>query len=80
VPSLLLDSAVYNRQPFFSFTNPASRLVSRREWEGKEPLFYTTVLLLIFFALVRNTFRVTPPTFFRFFSAPPSSSGRLKSN
>jgi hypothetical protein len=56
VPSLLLDSALYNRQPYFSFTNPASRLISRREWEGKESLFYTTILLLIFFALVRNNF------------------------
>lgn len=54
--SLLSDSFVYNRQPYFSFTNPVKRLVAKRQWQGKEPLFYSTVALLIFFALVRNNF------------------------
>jgi hypothetical protein len=54
--SLLTDSSVYNRQPLFSFTNPVKRLAQKRTWQGKEPLFYCTVGLLIFFALVRNNF------------------------
>jgi hypothetical protein len=32
------------------------RLVQKREWQGKESLFYSTIALLIFFALVRNNF------------------------
>lgn len=54
--SLLSDSSLYNQQPYFSATNPVKRLVSKRSWQGKEPLFYSTVALLIFFALVRNNF------------------------
>jgi hypothetical protein len=54
--SLFLDSSIYNHQPYFSFTNPAKRLVQKRQWQGKEPLFYSTIALLIFFALVRNNF------------------------
>lgn len=54
--TLFLDSSVYNHQPCLTFTNPVKRLVSKREWQGKEPLFYSTVVLLIFFALVRNNF------------------------
>lgn len=54
--SLLLDSSRYNRQPYFSFTNPVMRLVQKREEQGKEPLFYSTIALLIFFAVVRNNF------------------------
>lgn len=55
-PSILLDSSIYNQQPFFSFTQPMRQTVSKREWEGKEAFFYTTLGLLIFFALVRNGF------------------------
>lgn len=55
--SFLLDSHIYNRQPLFSFTNATKRMVTEKEWQGKEPFFYATVLLLIFFALVRNGFR-----------------------
>src|SRR5215217_9046835 len=54
--SLFLDSSVYNHQPYFSFTNPVKRLTQERQWQGKEPLFYSTVVLLIFFALVRNNY------------------------
>ncbi len=54
--SFLLDSHIYNKQPFFKFTNPVKQLASKRHWEGKEPFFYATVALLIFFALVRNNF------------------------
>ena len=54
--SLLSDSSVYNRQPYFATTNPVKRLASKRSWPGREPLFYSTVALLIFFALVRNHF------------------------
>ena len=54
--TLFLDSALYNHQPYFTFTNPVKRLVQRRDGQGKEPLFYSTIALLIFFALVRNNF------------------------
>lgn len=54
--SLLADSSVYNQQPYFSFINPVKRLAEKRIWQGKEPLFYSTVALLLFFALVRNNF------------------------
>jgi len=54
--SLFSDSSLYNHHPYFSFTNPAKRLTEKRAWQGKEPLFYSTVALLIFFALVRNHF------------------------
>ena len=54
--SLLTDSAVYNNQPYFTFTNPVKRLAEKRQWQGKEPLFYSTVAILIFFALVRNNY------------------------
>lgn len=66
--SFLLDSNIYNRQPYFSFTNPTYRLVQKREWQGKEPFFYAVVALLIFFALVRNGFqRYTQDLFGLFF-------------
>lgn len=54
--SLLTDSSIYNQHPYFTFTNPVKRLASKRTWQGKEPLFYSTIGLLIFFALVRNNF------------------------
>jgi hypothetical protein len=54
--SLLSDSSVYNHHPYLSFTNPVKRLAEKRQWQGKEPVFYSTIALLIFFALVRNNF------------------------
>lgn len=66
--SFLLDSSLYNRQPYFQFTKPIRRLASERSWQGKEPFFYATVALLIFFALVRNGFqRYTQDLFGLFF-------------
>lgn len=55
--SFLLDSHIYNRQPYFSFTNGVKRVAAVRQWEGKEAFFYAIVALLIYFALVRNGFR-----------------------
>lgn len=54
--TLFLDSSRYSHQPYFSFTHPVLRLAQKRDWQGKESLFYSTVVLLIFFALVRNNF------------------------
>jgi len=54
--SLLLDTNIYARQPYFSFTNPEQRLVSARTEENKDAFFYITIALLIYFALVRNSF------------------------
>jgi hypothetical protein len=55
-PSFLLDSSIYNHQPFASFKNPVMQIAQEREWNGKETFFYASVLLLMFFALVRNGF------------------------
>lgn len=54
--SLFLDSSIYNHSAYFSFTHPVMRLASRRNWQGKESLFYSAIALLIFFSLVRNNF------------------------
>ncbi len=54
--SFFFDSALYNHQPYLNFRNPVMRLTSVKAWQGKEPLFYATIALLIFFALVRNNY------------------------
>ena len=42
--------------PFFTFTNPGKFAVTARRWEGKEPIFYSLIGLLLFFAILRNSF------------------------
>jgi hypothetical protein len=46
----------FSYQPYFRFTNPTRLTSTKKEWTGKEPLFYSMVALLIFFALIRNGF------------------------
>jgi hypothetical protein len=66
--SFLLDSSIYNRQPYFSFTNATQRMVTVKSWEDKDAFFYITIALLIYFALVRNGFgRYTKDLFGLFF-------------
>lgn len=50
------DTAIYAAHPFYRFTDPVKYAAPRRQWEGKESVFYALVALLLFFALVRNGF------------------------
>ena len=66
--SIFLDSNIYARQPYFSFTNAEQRIVTAKTWEDKDAFFYITIALLIYFALVRNGFnRYTKDLFGLFF-------------
>jgi hypothetical protein len=51
-----LDTVIYNHNPYFSFKKPLKQINTRREWEGKESVFYTVLFLLIFFAFAKNSF------------------------
>lgn len=44
------------QHPYFFFTNPQRFSVSRHRWTGKEAVFYSLIGLLLFFAILRNTF------------------------
>ncbi len=62
-----IDTVIYNRNPFFTFKNPVKQISERREWKGKEALFYTILLLLFLFALAKNTFPRYLDDIFRIF-------------
>lgn len=51
------DSIRFLNHRFFSFTNPVRYTITQREWHGKEGIFYSVIVLLIFFALIKNNFR-----------------------
>jgi hypothetical protein len=51
------DSFLYRKRPFYSFTDPVRYSISERHWQGKEVIFYSVVVLLIVFALIKNGFR-----------------------
>lgn len=53
---LKTDTPFFAHHPFFRFTNPMRYSVTIKKWSGKEAVFYGTIALLIFFALVRNAF------------------------
>jgi hypothetical protein len=46
----------FNDHPFFNFTDPVKLTISERRWVGKEAIFYSLIGLLVFFALIRNSF------------------------
>jgi len=50
------DSSKFKNHPYFQFTNPTRHFISIRQWEGKEAIFYTLIGLLIFFAIIKNSF------------------------
>jgi hypothetical protein len=52
----LPDSLLYGNHPFFRFTDPIRFPVVRRQWQGKEGVFYSIIGLLLFFAFIRNGF------------------------
>jgi hypothetical protein len=55
-PGYNSDSARFIGNPFFQFTNPTRHSISIKQWQGKEAIFYTLIGLLIFFALIKNSF------------------------
>lgn len=61
------DSIVFRTHPFYHFQNPVNKISTKREWNGKEPFFYITIALLIFFALIRNVFNKYLQDLFRLF-------------
>jgi hypothetical protein len=57
VQRLRFDSVLLSRHPFYKFKNPVRRMESVRvRSNGKEDLFYCSLGLLLFFALIRNGF------------------------
>jgi hypothetical protein len=50
------DSLRFAHHAFIVFTDPVSHIVSRRQPQGKEPIFYSIVALLLLFALLKNGF------------------------
>src|SRR5689334_9762660 len=51
------DTLLWSQHPYFSFTQPIRYSVTIKKWTGKETMFYSMILLLLFFALIRNSFR-----------------------
>lgn len=47
---------LFKAHPLFSFTQPTRYTVTARKWEGKEAIFYSLIGLLLFFAILRNSF------------------------
>jgi hypothetical protein len=45
-----------SNHPYFRFTDPVRLSSTKKEWTGKETLFYSMIALLLFFALIRNGF------------------------
>lgn len=50
------DSFLYQNRLFFSFTNPVRYTISEKPWQGREGVFYSIIVLLIVFALLKNSF------------------------
>ncbi|MCU7548520.1 DUF4271 domain-containing protein [Chitinophagaceae bacterium LB-8] len=63
----LVDTTVYSHNPFFSFKNPEKQISEKKIWRGKEALFYSILLVLIIFALVKNMFPRYLDDIFRIF-------------
>lgn len=53
---LQLDSPIYAHHPFFRFNNPMKYSITVKKWQGKEAIFYSIIVLLLFFALIKNSF------------------------
>jgi len=50
------DSFLYRKRLFFSFTDPIRYTISEKSWQGKEPIFYSIIGLLLFLAFAKNSF------------------------
>jgi hypothetical protein len=55
--SINSDSAKYLNRFYFRYTKPIRYSVTRRQWQVKEEIFYTTMALILFFAFIKNSFR-----------------------
>lgn len=61
------DSLVFTKNPFYHFANPIRQISSTKKWLGKEFFFYAAISLLLFFALVKNSFYKYLQDLFRLF-------------
>ncbi len=50
------DTALFRTHPFYRFDAPIQLIATEKAWNGKEVFFYLLLALLLFFALVKNTF------------------------
>jgi hypothetical protein len=50
------DSFLLRSRLFFNFTNPVRYTISEKQWQGKDPVFYAVVALVLIFALIKNSF------------------------
>ena len=50
------DTSLLLINSFFRFTDPLRYSITIKKWQGKEAIFYSMILLLIFFALIKNGF------------------------
>ena len=50
------DTSLLSLNPFFRFTDPMRYSITIKKWQGKEAIFYSMIALLIFFALIKNSF------------------------
>lgn len=50
------DTSLLLINPFFRFTDPMRYSITIKKWQGKEAIFYSMIVLLIFFALIKNAF------------------------
>ncbi|RYZ27348.1 MAG: DUF4271 domain-containing protein [Chitinophagaceae bacterium] len=50
------DSFRFRKRLFYSFTDPVRYTISEKSWSGKDVVFYSVIALLLFFALIRNSF------------------------
>lgn len=51
------DTFKYSNHPYYRFTDPIHYAITIKKWQGKDVIFYTIIILLIFFAILKNTFR-----------------------
>jgi hypothetical protein len=56
LPYMLSDTFFWAHHGFYRFDDPVRYGVSLRKWEGKEPIFYTIIGLLLLFAMIKNGF------------------------
>jgi hypothetical protein len=50
------DTSFLLSNSFFRFTDPMRYSITIKKWQGKEAIFYSMIALLIFFALIKNSF------------------------
>jgi hypothetical protein len=66
-PYFRFDTLLFTKHPYYKVENPIHFIAPKKTWQGKETLFYATIGLLLFFALVRNAFSRYMQDLFRLF-------------